>query len=359
MITLLVISLFVAGATLGLSYYLMLRGNLVTVPPENVIVVAKGALTEFESRLPQDAVNKVPLLPQIAKQGDAPLVAREMASYLFLDNPDPHHFSEPPPLRGIDEHSAKIHGARMLTGSLPAPNSLDVIVGKRVAERFSYIRVGHVFDLPGGPGKVSGIFTVGGGPYDDEFWTWRAALELHQKKRWVNSMTVVAKSAADAERLIEEINNSKQFDAQAATVAAFRSNSAGLDSIARVVILLLVLLSVVATFAITTTMAAAVAIRMSELAALAAIGIRRSSLAKMVVIESALLGLVGAVLGALISVGVAALVGSVPLGKAPIPVSVSTTAVGICLALGVLAGLTGAIGPAISVRRMDIIGMLR
>jgi hypothetical protein len=358
--SLLVMGLFVAGGTLGLSYYFILKSSLATVPPQNVIVVAKGAATEWESRLSNEVANKIALLDGIVKEGDKPVLSREMASFIFVDQPDVSKFTEPPALRGIDEMAEKVHGIKLITGTMPKPDSLELVVGRRVVERFPFVKVGHVFQLPGGPSTVVGTFSAQGGPFEDELWTPRAALELHQKRRGLNSMTLVTESAERAQQLVTQINESKPLEeAQASTALEFRSSKAGLDGIARAVFILLVLLSVIATFAITTTMNAAVVMRMSELAALAAIGIRRSSLARMIVIESLLLGVAGAALGALISVGAAAAIGRIPLGKVPLDLQVSTTAILVGLALGVAAGLLGSIAPAIQVRRLDILGALR
>jgi len=352
-------SLFVGGGTLGMSYYLKLKSNLVTVPAENVVVTAKGAANEWESKLSMETVNKIGLLPGVKKDGSVPLVAREMASFVFIDTPDPSKFTEPPGLRGFDELSSRIDGIKLVTGAMPAPNSLEIVVGRRVLEMYPSIKIGRELELPGGRSKVTGIFEAAGGPFEDELWTPRSALELHQKRKVVNSVTFVAESAQRAQELIDEINNSKNLEAQAATVAEFRAKGAGLESIASTVFALLVLLSVIATFAITTTMNAAVVMRLPELAALAAIGMRKSSLARLIIIETTLLGVVGALLGAIVAVVTSMLVGKIPLGKTPIDLSISTPAMIGGLVLGVGAGIVGGLAPAIQVRRLNILEALR
>jgi putative ABC transport system permease protein len=357
--SLLVMSLFVGGGTLGMSYYLKLKSNLVTVPAENVVVTAKGAANEWESKLSMETVNKIGLLPGVKKDGSVPLVAREMASFVFIDTPDPSKFTEPPGLRGFDELSSRIDGIKLVTGAMPAPNSLEIVVGRRVLEMYPSIKIGRELELPGGRSKVTGIFEAAGGPFEDELWTPRSALELHQKRKVVNSVTFVAESAQRAQELIDEINNSKNLEAQAATVAEFRAKGAGLESIASTVFALLVLLSVIATFAITTTMNAAVVMRLPELAALAAIGMRKSSLARLIIIETTLLGVVGALLGAIVAVVTSMLVGKIPLGKTPIDLSISTPAMIGGLVLGVGAGIVGGLAPAIQVRRLNILEALR
>ena len=151
------VGLFVAAAALGLSYYLTLRSNLTSAPPENVIVVSKGAATEVESKLSLDTARKVVLLDGVKKDGENAIAARELVAYIFLTDPGSDSYALPGTLRGIDERSVAIHGARVTSGTMPDPKSLDVMVGQRVVKNFPNIKVGYELPLPGGPGKVVGM----------------------------------------------------------------------------------------------------------------------------------------------------------------------------------------------------------
>src|SRR5262245_66182015 len=112
----------------------------------------------------------------------------------------------------------------------------------------------------------------------------------------MSSVTLVA-NPGGVDAMVARINADRDLQAQAVSVANFRAKNAGLATILRVVLILLVLLSVVATSTIAATMAAAIATRIPELAAMAAIGIRRSVLARMVIVESVLLAAIGALIG--------------------------------------------------------------
>src|SRR5687767_4138815 len=96
------VALFVAGCTVGLAFYFSLKQMLHTAPPENVIVVARGATSEAGSMLQLETARKVALLDGIKKVGDEPLAARELLSRVYIDTIDLSVYHAPVPIRGID-----------------------------------------------------------------------------------------------------------------------------------------------------------------------------------------------------------------------------------------------------------------
>src|SRR5206468_1072714 len=150
----------------------------VSAPPENIIVVSKGAASEAESKLKLESAQKAVLLDGIKKEGGQPLVVRELVGRVFLTATEPGQYQDPTVMRGTDERSMTVHHAKLLNGALPATGTLDVIVGRRVREASPQLDVGYELHLPGGAGHVSGVFEADGGPLEDEVWTPRAALEM-------------------------------------------------------------------------------------------------------------------------------------------------------------------------------------
>jgi len=360
LITILSIVLFVAGATTGLAVYLDLRRQLVeSTPAENIVVLGRGAASEDASRLPLDTAHKVELLDGIRKRDNAPLVTREIVTTAAVNTTDFTKFEQPATVRGIDDRSLAVHGARLLSGTLPAHGSLQVIVGRRLALTHPNLRLGGSLFLPGGESKVSGIFEAGGSRFEDEVWTLREALELHLKAKFSSSTTLVAESAAQVAGLVDKINHSKDLEAQATPLTTFFEAGAGLATVLKTVLAMLVLLAVVATSAIAATMNAAVMIRLPELATLAAIGIRRRRLARMVLVESALLALVGAIVGVVASELVRRSIGMITFGPIPLELTSSPIVPLAGIALGLVVGVIGGLAPALAVRRLDIMTLMR
>jgi ABC-type antimicrobial peptide transport system permease subunit len=358
-ITIVSVALFVAGCTLGLGFYYSLRSLLHTASPTDVVVIGKGATSEASSMLDIESARKIVILDGVKKTGDASLATRELLSRVYLDTNAFKTYRSPVPIRGIDEQSLAVHHAKVIQGSLPAHGTLDVMLGKRAMRANPTLVMGSEIALPAGAAHVVGIFEAEGSPYEDEVWTPRAALELHIKAKASSSVTLVAESADAVPALVDRINNSKDLKAQALPLTKFREDRFGLRSLATTVFVLLLLLSVVAISAIATTMHAAMVTRLPELAALAAIGIPRSTLRRIIIMESVLIAVMGAILGIVLGQLIRTRIGAIWLAESPIMVSSSMLMPLIGLGLGLLVGLAGGLPSGIIVGRLDIIRAMR
>lgn len=357
-VTILSIALFVAGGSVGIAFYLGLRQKVVdSTPPEHVLVLGRGATAEGGSRLSLDTARKIVLLPGIKTAG-TPLAARELLSSIAVSNEGSTKRGLVS-IRGIDEASPTVHQARIISGRMPAPGTLEVAIGTGVLEEYPNLKEGTSLTLPGGPAPIVGTFTA---PASDtntssEVWTPRSALELHLKAKQSSSLYLVADSAARVPELVAKINDSKDLEADAYSLREYRAAEAGLAKIVRVVLFMIILLSLVAALAIGTTMSAAVSSRMPELAVLVTVGFRRGRLGRLVIAESVLLAAIGSALGLVASFGVAAAIQKYGDIKVDVMTSVLVPVIG--LALGFAVGLLGGIGPANTVRRLQIIKYMR
>lgn len=355
LVTILSIALFVAGCTVGIAFYLGLKRQVVdATPPENILVLSRGAASEGGSRLNLETARKVALLPGLAVEG-TPLAARELLSSVGVSSEGSTKRGSVP-IRGIDESSIRVHGVTV-TGAPPAPGSLDVIVGERLLEQYPNLRVGSTLTLLGGKAPITGTFRGSpGDPINGELWTQRSALELHIKAKQSSSMMLVADTEARVAEIVAKISSSKDLEADAYSLRAYRASEAGLAKIVKIVLLMVILLSLVAGLAIMTTMTAAVSSRMTELAVLLTIGFQRGRLGRLIVMESILLAAVGSLLGLAASFLVAKLLASLD-----IRVDLMTTPVALALGLGLglAVGLLGGLLPANKVRRLEIIKYVR
>jgi putative ABC transport system permease protein len=347
-VTVLSILLFVTGSSIGLTTYLSLERELVsTTPSENILVIASGAPNVNSSRLDRDTAGRLAVLDGVSK------IALESISEVH----DFTEFERATPIRGIDDTSAEIHRATLESGAWPARQTLEVAVGRRVLAKYPDLKPGKDLHLPAGVARITGVFATGG-PMDDELWTPRAALDLHAGAPMVCSATLVAESRDQVAAIVDKVNNSKDLEATAMQLAEYQARRAGLGTILRICLALLVLLLVVATVAISVTMTAAIRARIPELATLVAIGIRRGFVARMVLLESVALAALGALLGVGASELVRRLLGSLQVG--PVVELAWLPIVPIAgFGLGVLVGLFGGLTPAIAVRRLDVIKSIR
>jgi ABC-type lipoprotein release transport system permease subunit len=357
LLTVLAVALLVASGALGLAFYQGLRDTLVdTTPPENVIVFSEGAVSEAGSKVPLEAARKIVLFEEVRRDADAPVAVRELVTRMHITEKAGEY--GPVTFRGFDALAPTIHHITMVSGALPAADSIDIALGKRVAAD-NGLKLGDEIPLPTGKAKVTGIFTAGGAPTEDEAWTPRSALEATLKVKFSSSVTLVAADASKVPALVTRINTTKDLGLHAVQLKELRAADAQLDTVARVVLLLLILLGVVATFAIATTMNAAAVVRLPELAALAALGIRRSVLGNIVLAESLMLGAIGALLGAAVGWLIKSQLSLISLGSNPVELSSRASGPAIGLVIGLVVGLVGGILPALMVRRLDIVREMR
>ncbi len=359
-VTLLCISLFVMASSLALMVYVSVkRDSSASTPPENVLVLSKGARSDFEARSEIDraVAGNVVALPGIRRDGNLVLAAREQVSWITVGI-DRRRYQGPTVIRSIDEATFAVHQLKILEGRMPADGSLELLVNRQLQRVYPHLKLGSELSLPGGTSPIVGVYEGRSGL---GLLTPRAALGRHVKREVVSSITLVAESIDRVPELVNRINGNKALNVTAAPTAELLARALGLAKILRIVFALTLLLALVAIIAIVTTMNAAVAVRLPELAALIAIGIRRQKLASMITVECVLLALTGALLGA----GAAELLrqnsGALPRGVIPVPVDLSFSLI-VPLAsvgLGTLAGLLGSIAPMLSVRRLNIMETLR
>ena len=356
-LTMLAVALLVIGGSMALSFYASLRGMLLdTTPPENVIVLSKGAAGEGDSKVSLDTAHRVVLFDGVKRNGNTPVAVRELVTRVYLNDSGT---DDPVPIRGIDEQSLQVHRVTIAQGAAPASGTLEIAIGRRVHEKYPKLAIGQDISLPGGPCKITGILNASGGPMEDEIWTPRSALEAHLNVKYSSSVTLVATDKDHVDALVDKLNHSPEVEAQAIQVSKLLETTADLSRIATVVLVLIILLSIVATFAIATTMNAAAAVRMPEFAALAAIGIHRSILGRIVLLESILLATVGAIIGVVASAVMRMEIGAISLGMNPVELTGNASIAVAGLVLGLLVAIVGGSFAAVKVARLNILEAMR
>jgi ABC-type lipoprotein release transport system permease subunit len=357
-LTILAIALLVVGGTLGVAFESSLANIVVdAAPPENIIVMSDGAIDETDSTLDRDHVEKIAVSDGVAKRDGKPLVSRELVGHVYLNTSDGS--DAPTVIRGVDDLAMTVDHVTMIAGKQPQIGSLEIMIGRRVARQFPDLTIGSEIVLKAGASRISGIFEARGAAYEDEVWMLRPGLELDMESKNVSSVNLVMESAAARQAILTKINASKDLAARALALTDYREAGAGLHTIVRIVLVMLLGLAIVVTFAIAMTMNAAVAVRIPELAVLAAIGLRTRVLARTIVFESMLLGFAGAVLGLVASELVRRQIATVSLGEIPVDLEFSLVALVVGFALGIAVGLFGAIKPALTTRRLSILEALR
>jgi putative ABC transport system permease protein len=190
---------------------------------------------------------------------------------------------------------------KVIAGRLFVPGKREVIVGSAIEERIGGLSIGSIITLPDGDWKVVGIFASGGGALESQLMTDASSLMSAVGFTSFNSVTVRLVSSADFARFsaalaadptlsVKPQRENEYYAAISRPIyRLLKSTAYGLGCI----------MAFGAIFGALNTTFSAVRARRTEIATLRAIGFGAPSVVVSVIIESLILGLAGALLGAL------------------------------------------------------------
>ncbi len=206
------------------------------------------------------------------------------------------------PVRGVgSEAFALWPQVQLIAGRRFERGRREVIVGRAVVERLGGLRIGSDITLPDGDWQVVGIFSSGGGSHESEILTDASSLMNNLHIRDFSSVTVRLSGPQDFARFRAALASNPTLSVKAqredeyyATVSRpisrlLEITAYGLGAI----------MAFGALFGALNTMFSAVRARSTEIATLRAIGFGGTAVIASVVIEALVLGLAGALLGAL------------------------------------------------------------
>ena len=205
-------------------------------------------------------------------------------------------------VRGVHAESFAVHsGVRLVGGRPPRPGTNEIVVGSSLAGRFPGATIGGQIRIANQPWPVVGSFTAAGSAYESEIWADADRVGATFDRPAFSSATFRMRDEASTESFIQRV---KAEEGRFQLVAEreddyWEKQSTGLATFIRVLGLFVTFVfSGGAVLGAMITMYAQVANRIRELATLRAIGFRRRSVMTSVVIESAMLGAIGGLLGA-------------------------------------------------------------
>jgi putative ABC transport system permease protein len=206
------------------------------------------------------------------------------------------------PIRGVGLQAFALRPeTRLIAGRRFEPGRRELIVGRALEARLGGLSIGSDVKFPDGNWKVVGIFASGGGPYESQILADAASLMNTFGQSSFNSVTVRLANpkaftpfntalTSSPTLTVKPLREDEYFAALSGPLSRLLDVTAyGLGFI----------MAFGAVFGALNTMFSAVRARKTEIATLRAIGFGASSVVASVVIEALLLGLVGAVLGAL------------------------------------------------------------
>ena len=190
---------------------------------------------------------------------------------------------------------------QLVAGRLFEPGRREAIIGRAVEERLGGPSIGSSITLPDGDWKVVGIFSSGGGSHESEILTDASSLMSTYHSSDFNSVTVRLASPQDFPRFSAALASDPTLAVKAQREDEYYAAvSRPISRLLKITAYSLgCIMAFGAAFGALNTMFSAVRRRRTEIATLRAIGFGGISVIASVVTEALLLGLVGALLGAL------------------------------------------------------------
>jgi ABC-type lipoprotein release transport system permease subunit len=300
----LVVAVFVAMLALANGFIAAL---VKTGSPENVLVIRRGADNELSSSMPREAISTIAAFPHIATGEDGrPLMSAETYTVLNLPRAGvTDSFAVANVVaRGIGEKGFEVRShLKISEGRRFASGQSEVCVGTKLIGRFANVRVGEVLRFANRNWNVVCNFTADGSGFESEIWMENEQFQNVFRGNVFQSVTFRLKDPAGFDDAKRALLAEQRIQVDAHRESEFyASQSQILGNILRfLAIVITSIMAVGAIFGAVNTMYAAVSSRTPEIAVLLTLGFHPRSVLASFLAESAVIALLGGVIGCLLA----------------------------------------------------------
>jgi putative ABC transport system permease protein len=271
---------------------------------EDVAMILRGgSADELSSSITREEFNVVALAPGIARDARGPIVSGEL--YTIVDLPmRSTGTAANVPFRGVGDRAMELRpGFRIVAGRMFLRGRDEVIVGRGVFAQFGNVDLGREVKWGSQTWRVVGVFEAGGSVSESEVWTDAVVLRgVYRRGNTVQIVRAQLESAGAIARVKTNLEHDPRVNVTVRSERAFYADQSRilLALIKYVGTTLAVLMGVGAVFAALNTMYSAVSSRTREIATLRALGFGAALVVTSVLLEAAVLGLLGGVIGGLL-----------------------------------------------------------
>jgi putative ABC transport system permease protein len=361
------IGLVVAILVLALALANGFQTSLVaTGSPDNALVMRKGADSELTSGLSRDGVAILRGLPDVAAgTGGRALASSDMVVLINQDRVGGRGSSNVT-IRGVDHEGLPLRDqVKIIAGRVHAPGTSELIVGRRIAERFVGFKLGEEVKLGQRRFTVVGHFTAGGSAFESEVWGDVAVLSPLLRDGAFSSMTLRMRDPARFEALKKSLESDPRLGVQVQREDRYYANqSQGLATTIRVAgIFIVLVMAIGAIFAAMNTMFASVGARTREIATLLTLGFGPVSVLASFVTESVLVALAGGIVGCLLALPVNGMATSTTnfatFSEVAFAFRITPPILGIGILFALALGVVGGVLPAWKASRLPLAAAMR
>jgi putative ABC transport system permease protein len=271
---------------------------------DKAIVMQRDAYAEIDSRLRQGVLTAATGAPGVrhAASGE-PLVSAESLVQLFVPCLDePSRFSSVQ-VRGVSDNVLALRPeVRVVHGRLPRPGSDEAMIGSGIENTYEGLALGGHFNLKKGRDiQLVGVFEADGSAYESELWTGLDVVRTSMGwEGYVSSITAALESSAAFDGFASRLELDESEGLGVARERAYYDKvSEGLSrSVQALGDLVSIIFACGALLGAAITMNAAIAQRRREIGVLRALGFSSGQVLLAFLLESTVLALAGATIGA-------------------------------------------------------------
>ncbi len=267
---------------------------------DNVVVIRRSAQTEVQSIVDRTQAALLESQPAIALGGDgARMISKET---VVLVNLNKRESGRPTNVmvRGVGAGAVALRPqVKIIEGRMFRPGASEIVAGRSAADRFTGAGIGEMLRFGQREWRVVGVFDAGKSGFDSEIWG--DAEQLMQAFRRPVYSAVVAKLSDTArfDEFKKDVESDPRLTVEAKRETVFYADQSEVlaNFIKYLGLTLSIIFSIGAVIGAMITMYASVASRTAEIGTLRALGFRRRSVLAAFLLEAALLGMTGGVIG--------------------------------------------------------------
>jgi putative ABC transport system permease protein len=331
------------------------------------IAIRAGATSELSSGFGFDQVQVIADAPGVLKDEDGPIISAELYVLVDIARKKDNQGGNVP-LRGVQPGAFKVRDhIAMVEGRIFEGGKHEMIVGRAAQQTFVGLDVGSIVPLGQTEWSVVGVFEDNGSVSESELWTdVRVLQSSYRRGNSFQSVRVKLESPEALEALRDSLKEDPRINPDIYSEKEYYSGQAEnlADFIRLVGYPLTILMAIGAIFGALNTMYSSVSARGKEIATLRALGFSPLSILSATIVESAVLAVLGGILGGglawlfLNGYTVSTLNGA-SFSQVVFDFAVSLDLLAQGLIAAVVIGLVGGLFPAIRAVRIPVSAALR
>ncbi len=341
------------------------KATTTSASKDAMMVLREGSQAEVSSWVTKEAYRIIRSLPGIQKDSKGqPLISPEIVIAFKIakkDNPKGSNVI----VRGVTQNAFAMRPyVHLVQGRMFRPGTSEVIIARRIRDRFLNTDLGDTFKFGPQQWNVVGIFDAPNSAFASEIWADVDFLGQARKRTAPSTLLVKPVDHAAFESIKAAIKNDNRLKLQVKTESQYyEEQTNGLLGIVILVFIVALFMIAAAILATMNMMFAAVSSRKKELATMRAIGYKRRQILLAIVIESAFVAFLGGVAGVLLALPVNFIsTGTMnwqTFSEVAFNFDVDRGVALMGVALAVVSGVIGGLIPAATAARMPIVQALR